>query len=469
MRTDKPAIIGSGPAGMACAYTLAKSGISPLILEKEPVAGGLCRTIDFKGYLFDIGGHRFLSKSPEINLFWPEIMGDRLLRVKRLSRIYYRKRYFNYPLSFFNTLFNLGPVDSFLCLGSYLKHVYTKPSAQDTFEGWITSKFGRLLYEIFFKSYTEKIWGIPCKEISSDWASQRIRGLSLGAAIIKALFGLEAGAPKTLCTEFLYPSQGPGEFYTALKALTEKNGADFLFGKKVLRIRHSGYRIVSCMVEDRATGIQQELPVAYLFSSIPLSIFIRALDPPAPQKVLQAAGFLSFRSFLVVNVILNRPDIFKDQWVYVHSPQVKLARIQNYKNWSAGMVSDMRKTSLGLEYFCFEGDALWLMSDTQLIEFALNELESIGISAHAYFLDAFVTRHADAYPVYRLGYQEKRKLIFDYVKQFTNFQTLGRAGLFCYGNSDHALLTGIYAAKNYLRQGDFDLSSVNADKEYLEA
>ena len=469
MSEGKPTIIGSGPAGMACAYTLAKADRPSSIIETELTPGGLCRTLDFKGYLFDIGGHRFLSKSPEINAFWREIMGDALLRVKRLSRIYYHKRYFNYPLSFCNTLINLGLLESLLCVGSYLKQVYAKPVAQDTFEGWVTSRFGKLLYEIFFKTYTEKLWGISCKDISADWASQRIRGLSLGVAISQAFLGSKSGAPKTLSTEFLYPSQGPGEFYSIFQKHIEQYGVKFLFGKSVVKIKRSDYRIIACIVEDKITGFKEECPIEYLFSTIPLPIFVRALDPPAPQNVLKTAEKLNFRSFLVVNIILDRADIFKDQWVYVHAPQVKLARIQNYKNWSLKMVADTQKTSLGLEYFCSEGDALWSMQDAELVKFALNELEEVGISSRAYFVDAFVVRYANVYPIYTLDYQVNRNIVYDYVQQLSNFQTLGRAGLFCYDNSDHALLTGIYAAKNYLEEGAFDLRSVNADKEYLES
>jgi protoporphyrinogen oxidase len=466
MLIPKIIIIGTGPAGIGCAYTLTKSKQRPLVITKDEIAGGLCRTINFSGYLFDIGGHRFISESEEINRLWRDIMNGDLLKVQRLSRIYYRRRYFNYPLSFLNTFRNLGFIETLLCIASYLWHKYFTSRDGVTFESWIIKHFGKRLFKIFFKSYTEKVWGILCQDISADWAKQRIRGLSLRVAIQKVFFGLNKNYPKTLCEEFFYPKTGPGELYRRLQVLSAVNGAQFLFGENVIRVKHNGFRIIS--VQTAGTNGEEEYAVDYLFSSIPLPIFVMSLDPVLPQRVIAEAKKLHFRSLIVVNIILDKKEVFPDQWLYVHSPEVKLGRIQNYKNWSPYTVIDRRKTTLGLEYFCNEGDSLWLANDVDLIQFAINELEKIGIASRKHLINAFVVRCAHAYPVYSLDYQKSVDIIRDYLSIFKNFQTMGRGGLFRYDNSDHALLTGIYAAKNFLGKSTFDLWAVNTEDGYLE-
>lgn len=463
----KIVIAGGGPAGMACAYTLAGAGKTSLVIEENHSPGGLCRTLDCNGYLFDIGGHRFISKSEEITGLWQEVMDGNLIRVKRLSRIYYRTKYFNYPLSFVNTFWNLGPLESALCVASYLKGIYFKPGDDTTFEGWISNHFGKRLFNIFFKTYTEKVWEVACKDISADWAKQRMRGLSLRVAI-KNTF-LKGNAPKTLCEEFLYPYRGPGDFYRRLTIRSEALGVQFLFDSSVQKVRHDGSRIVSVVKKSAQDGAYQELPVSYLFSSIPLPILIQSLTPSPPGDVLQAAERLKFRSFLVANVILDKKDIFPDQWLYIHSPQVKLGRIQNYKNWSKDMVIDANKTTLGLEYFCSEGDQLWNMNDVDLIDYALEELEKVGIVSRRHLINAFVTRCANAYPIYSIGYKQSVGVIRDYLAGFSNFQTIGRAGLFRYDNSDRALLTGIYAARNLTEGASYNLWELDVDEKYLES
>lgn len=446
MSLDRVVIIGAGPAGMGCAYTLAKAKQDCLVIEKDTAPGGLCRTIDFRGYLFDIGGHRFISKSEEINNLWHRVMDGDMLRVRRLSRIYYRKKYFKYPLSFFNTFWNLGPAESLLCVGSYLKHRFLKADNSDTFEGWITYRFGKRLYNIFFKPYTEKIWSIPCQEISAHWAQQRIGGLSLKTAI-KDAFLIRKDIPKTLSKEFFYPKTGPGEFYHRLEKLTESEGGRFTFGKSVTGISHNGRKILSIDILNSYESKKENLSVDYLFSSIPLPIFIRMLEPPPPKDIINAANRLRFRSLLVVNIIVDKEDLYPDQWIYIHSPEVSLGRIQNYKNWSPMMVADIKKTSLGLEYFCNEGNSLWNMNDADLIRHALGELEEIGAVSRRYFIDGFVVRRPNVYPVYLLGYQKNVDIIRNYLARFCNLQTIGRGGLFRYDNSDDALLSGIYAAR----------------------
>lgn len=462
-------ILGAGPAGMACAYTLANAKKPSLVIEREDEPGGLCRTIDFHGYLFDIGGHRFLSKSEEVNQLWHEVMGEDMLRVKRLSRIYYRKRQFDYPLSFFNTFWNLGLRECLLSIGSYLWCKYRKPGDENTFEGQIINRFGKRLYEIFFKTYTEKVWAVSCRDLSANWARQRIQGLSLRVAIRKALLGRNGRTPKTLAEEFLYPRTGPGEFYRRLGEWAAARGALFKFGRNATSVRHDGQRVVSVEIMDRRSGEREELPVDQLFSTLPLPLLVASLLPRPAENILQVARKLRFRSFLVVNIILGKKEVFPDQWIYVHSPEVKLGRIQNYKNWSPAMVVDPQKTSLGLEYFCTEGDELWRMNDVDLIHYAVGELEKIGIVSRRHLIDGFVLRRPNVYPVYSLDYQENITALRRYLERFENLQTLGRAGLFRYDNSDHALLTGICTAKNFLGEGPYDVWAVNTDEAYLES
>jgi protoporphyrinogen oxidase len=465
----KTVIIGAGPAGISCAYTLAKAGAKSVVIDKESMPGGLCRTLNFHGYLFDIGGHRFLSKSEEINQFWREIIGDELLTVNRLSRIYYQKKYFNYPLSFFSTFWKLGPIETFLCFTSYLSGKALKPGNDETFEGWIINRFGKRLFEIFFKTYTEKVWAVKPGDISADWAAQRIRGLSLKVAVQNALLGFENGAPKTLTKKFLYPRTGPGEFYLRLKEKASALGAQFDFGKTVVSIKHDKERIVSIEAQDRLGGRNENIVVDYLFSSMPLPILVKSLDPQPPEYVIRAAQRLHFRSLLVVNIILDREKVFPDQWIYVHSPEVKLGRIQNYKNWSPAMVIDSKKTSIGLEYFCSAEDDLWKMNDIDLIDYSLNELERLGIASRRYLINGFVVRCPNVYPIYSLDYKENVGIVKKYLERFSNMQTIGRGGLFRYDNSDHAMLTGIYAAQNFLGKSQYDLWGINADDGYLES
>jgi protoporphyrinogen oxidase len=468
MVSDKIIIIGAGPAGMACSYTLAEAGRPSLIIEKEGAPGGLCKTVNFHGYLFDIGGHRFISRSEEITRLWHNTMGEDMLHVRRLSRIYYRKRYFKYPLSFFDTFWNLGLVESTRGIFSYLRCKNTKPGDNSTFEGWIINHFGRRLYDIFFKTYTEKVWAVPCNNISADWAKQRIRGLSLKVALKKALFQTN-DAPKTLAEEFLYPRTGPGEFYKRLKDLISADGGQFMFGRQLAGIKHDGGKILSITVQNLADNKKEELPVDYLFSSIPLPTLVKILSPAAPADVIDSANNLYFRDFLIVNIILDKEDTFPDQWIYVHSPEVKLGRIQNYKNWSSAMVPDINKTSLGIEYFCSRNDILWNMSDVDLIHYAVGELEKIGIVSRRYLINGFVIRYPNVYPVYSLDYRKDVDIIQRYLSGFGNLQTIGRAGLFHYDNSDHALLTGIYAAGNFLGEGPHNIWDINPDQEYLES
>ncbi len=464
----KPIIIGAGPAGMACAYTLGQAGRPVQIIERDDAPGGLCRTLDFNGYLFDIGGHRFLSKSEEVNALWHRVMASDMLRVRRLSRIYFHKRFFNYPLSFFNTCWNLGGWESLRCLASYVYAMMVRPGDDRTFEGWIINHFGRRLYEVFFKTYTEKVWAVVCKDISADWATQRIRGLSLRVALAAIFLGKKS-TPKTLAEEFLYPKTGPGEFYNRLERILCDFGAEFKYQTAVINVLHEqGRRVHGLVLEDRPHGRRREIPASFVFSTMPLPLLVRALIPAAPREVLEAAAQLKFRSFLVVNVILNREHVFPDQWLYIQDPDVRMGRIQNYKNWSPAMTVDSKKTSLGLEYFCSQDDDLWRMNDVDLIDFSVSELEKIKLAHRRDLINGFVVRRVNVYPVYSLDYEKNVAVVRRYLEKFENLYTLGREGLFRYDNSDHALLTGMYAARNFMGMGEYDVWNVNTEKVYLE-
>jgi protoporphyrinogen oxidase len=461
-------IAGAGPAGLACAYGLAREGRPALVVDKDARAGGLGQTIDFHGYLFDIGGHRFLSRFDEVTRLWKDLLGDDLLRVRRISRIFYRGRFFKYPLSFFDTFWNLGPVDSILCVGSYLRDRVSQPGDDSTFEGWIINRFGRRLYEIFFNVYTQKVWAIPCRDLSADWAKQRIQGLSLRVALRKAVLRTKFGGPKTLAEEFLYPRRGPGQFFDRLQEAAEKGGARFLFRRSVSVVRHDGRRILALdLAGGGPAGPRRVLP-SHLVSTLPLPALVKSLRPHAPRPVLDAAETLRFRSFLVVNLILKGRNLFPDQWIYVHSPEVRLGRVQNYKNWSPAMTLDPDKTSLGLEYFCDEGDDLWRMNNIELIDFAVEELARLRIAARKNLISGFVVRRPDVYPVYSLDYQKSLRTIQVFLARFENLQTVGRAGLFRYCNSDLALLMGLRAAEAIRGIRIPDLWTLGRKEGYLE-
>ncbi len=466
MSDSRPLILGAGPAGLACADELCRRGIKPRIIDKNVSAGGLCRTLEYEGFFFDIGGHRFLSKSEEVNRLWREVLGDDLLRVKRKSRIYYRDRFFSYPLDPINAMATLGVAESARCLSSYISSRWSADTDDSHFEGWMTRRFGKRLYEIFFKTYTEKVWGIPCTDLSSDWAVQRIEGLSLRKAVLKKLSG--GNSPRTTSGEFLYPRRGPGLFCERWKSLSEARGAVFSMGVQAEEIRTVADRVTEVTVRGR-DGKVTAMPVEHLFSSIPLPLLVQKMSPSAPTEVLRAAASLRFRNFIVVNLIFKKASVFPDNWIYVHSPGIRAARIQNYKNWSPEMVPDPSFTSLGVEYFATEGDELWKMSEDRLMKLALSELETMRLASADDFVKGFTVKIANVYPVYGPLYRDNVNIVRGYLSGFRNLSVMGREGLFRYDNSDHAILTGLYAARNYLGSRHEDVWSVNTEQMYHEA
>lgn len=460
-------VIGAGPAGLTTAYELSKNDLPSTILEAGNQVGGISQTISYKNFRFDIGGHRFFSKVPLVNELWHEILGDQFLLRPRISRIYYNNRFFDYPLRASNALAGLGPVESLLVCFSYAKTKLFSSPHEENFEQWVINRFGARLYRIFFKTYTEKVWGIPCSEISADWAAQRIKNLSLKEAIRNALLGTRNGKIVTsLIEEFHYPRFGPGMMWERCEELVAEYGSQTLKGIKVERIRHRDGK-VECVLGRASTGEILEFEGTHFVSTMPLRELIEAMDPQPPEKVVQAAQGLRYRDYLTVVLMINRESVFPDNWIYIHSPTVKMGRIQNYKNWSPYMVPDPSRTSLGLEYFLWDKDEEWTWSDDRLIDFGARECAQIGLIQPREVEDGTVVRMKKAYPVYDHHYQEQVRIVRQFLKTLSNFQTIGRNGLHRYNNQDHSMVTGVYAAHNIMG-GHHDVWSVNTEKAYHE-
>ena len=467
-------IIGAGPAGLTAAYDLSKAAINSIVLEKDTSVGGISQTVKYKGFHFDIGGHRFFTKVKAVEEMWHEVLprGD-FLRRQRMSRIYFDKKFFHYPLRIVSTLHKMGWWNSFLALLSYLKAKARPQIPALTFEQYISNHFGKRLYETFFKSYTEKVWGIPCSEIRADWAAQRIKDLSIKTALktafMKSIFRHramdKAGVIKTLIDEFDYPRRGPGMMWEEVAKIVEERGGEIRLGTGVERIIWNKDRVEA--VETETNGRRQLVGGTDFVSTMPLRELISKFDPPVPEEILLAAQTLAYRDFITVALIINKPDVFPDNWIYIHEPNVKLGRIQNFKNWSPEMVPDQEKTCLGLEYFCFEGDGLWTMPDEELKELGKQELIKIGLIVGHEVEDGAVVRMPKAYPVYDSVYRESLERIRGFLSGIVNLQTVGRNGMHKYNNQDHSMLTAMLAVKNIFG-GKHDLWQVNVEQEYHE-
>jgi protoporphyrinogen oxidase len=458
-------VIGGGPGGLTAAYELTRLGLRPTVLEKLDDVGGLARTACFKGFRFDLGGHRFYTKVAEVDKLWREVLGDDFLRRPRLSRIHYNGRFFHYPLRPLTALAGLGVGPSIAAVLSFLRWQLFPYPREDTFEQWVTNRFGRRLFETFFKTYTEKVWGIPCSTLRAEWAAQRIKDLSLRTAILNMLVKPKRTI-RTLIEEFDYPRLGPGMMWNAVKDEIERRGGCVHLRVNVVRINRRGHHVDSVVVVGKDG--QASLAATDFISTMPLAELVLKLDPPAPIEIRRAAAHLSYRDFLTVCLIVNRPDTFPDNWIYVHSPAVRVGRIQNFRNWSPDMVPDPAKTSLGLEYFCTEGDDLWSAPDTELVDLAKREVDRIGLVRYEDVEDGCVIRVPKAYPVYDSGYREDLETIREFVDGLENFQSIGRNGLHRYNNQDHSMMTGMLAVRNAVLGQRHDLWSVNTEPEYQE-
>jgi len=458
-------IIGAGPAGLTAAWELQKAGLPSIIFEKDSVVGGIARTVCYKGYRFDIGGHRFFTKVPAVNRMWHEILGGDLLRRSRLSRIYLHKKYFDYPLRLPNALLGLGFIRSSLAALSYIKAKVRPRQPEVSMEDWIVNRFGRNLYETFFKTYTEKVWGVPCTEIGAEWAEQRIRGLSLYRAVMATLFSGRSSKIKTLTKSFYYPRLGPGQMWETVQSRLKEAGNPTLTEADVISIKHDGSLITGIIVDK--DGKHLHFPTPEVISSIPLRELAEKLDPPAPEIVLESARSLRYRDFLTVALIMDKPDLFRDNWIYIHEPSVRVGRIQNFGNWSPDLVPTPGHSCLGMEYFCFEGDDLWSMDDGDLLALASREISALKLAPLAAVTGGTVIRMKKAYPMYDASYKSNLKAIRTYLDSFRNLHPVGRNGLHKYNNQDHSMFSAMLAVRNILGERH-DVWSVNADCEYHE-
>ncbi|MCM8804974.1 MAG: NAD(P)/FAD-dependent oxidoreductase [Candidatus Omnitrophica bacterium] len=463
-------IIGAGPAGLGAGYELTKNlknDYQIIIFEKENQVGGIAKTIEYNGYRFDLGGHRFFSKNDEIMNLWKNVLKEKFIKVKRLSRIYYKGKFYFYPIKPFNALLNLGLQESISIMLSWMKTKIKPKYPEISFEDWISNRFGKRLYEIFFKTYTEKVWGIPCRKISSDWAAQRIKGLSLLSLLKSSIFRQKKQKIKTLIEEFYYPELGPGMMWETFAKIIEENHGKVEINSSVEKIFLEGKRIKAIEVKNLITNSYKVIECEHLISSMPLREFIEKLVPSPNKQIIESAKSLNYRSFIVVGLIVNKKDIFPDNWIYIHSPEVLVGRIQNFKNWSKKMVQDINKTCLGLEYFCSEGDKFWLKPSAEVINIAKKELEILGFAKINEIEDGKVIKVEKAYPVYDENYKENVNKIREYLNSISNLQVIGRNGMHKYNNQDHSMITGILAARNILGES-YDLWRVNVDAEYLE-
>jgi protoporphyrinogen oxidase len=464
-------IIGAGPAGLTAAYLLAKAGQHVTVFEADPkYVGGISRTESYKGFLFDIGGHRFFSKSKEVEDFWTEILSDDMLDRPRSSRIYYNKQFFSYPLVATEALTKLGVVESALCVLSYLKAKAFPVKDPVNFEDWVINQFGERLFNIFFKTYTEKVWGIPCKEISADWAAQRIQGLSLSSAIKNALFKPKPSAEKgkvikTLIDTFRYPKYGPGMMWDVCAKKCRDMGVEIKMNEGVTGIStDQGIWSITTSQDKSYDGFD------YVLSSTAIAKLIPAIAPPLPAEALQAATSLKYRDFITVVLILKDQNKFDDNWIYIHDPSVKVGRVQNFKSWSPYMVPDASMACYGLEYFCFEGDGMWTSTDDELIALGTREIEQIGLAKGQEITDGYVVRQRKAYPVYDHFYADNIEIIKKHLKNYPGLYLMGRNGMHKYNNQDHSMMTAMLAAKNIIAGEElFDLWNVNQDAEYHES
>jgi protoporphyrinogen oxidase len=456
-------VLGAGPAGLTAGYLLAKQGKPVIVLESTDQIGGLARTEVRDGYRFDLGGHRFFTKVQEVDDLWHEIMKEEFLKRPRQSRIYWNDKFLEYPLQGMDVIKKLGPVELTRCMGSYMWAVIKPKGREDSFEDWVSNRFGKRLYQHFFKTYTEKLWGVSAKEIRAEWAAQRIKGLSFFSAAKAAFFGNEGDKIKSLISEFNYPRYGPGQMWEQMAVDIKAHGGEVRLNAPVTRLRIEGGQLLEVI----AGG--ETLKPSHVISSLPLRTTVGIADPDAPGEVRDAAWGLRYRDFLTVSLVVGGTDnLFPDNWIYIHQPGVRVLRIQNFRSWSPWMVPNTTDASVGMEYFCFEGDDLWSSSDDELVELAKFEIEKLGLARADAVKFGFVVRVHKAYPIYDVEYGERVATIRGWLEGIGNLTQVGRNGLHRYNNSDHSMLTAMRAVDNLLLGTHHDIWAVNVESVYHE-
>jgi protoporphyrinogen oxidase len=463
---DRVVVIGAGPAGLTAAYLLAKDGVKVTVLEADSIVGGISRTASYNGYRFDIGGHRFFTKIKPVEDLWHEVLQDNFITVPRMSRIHYSGKYFDYPLKAMNALSGLGLWNAALIVLSYFwSHMRPYP-VEENFEQWVSNRFGKRLYRIFYKTYTEKLWGMPCTEIRAEWAAQRIQGLSLAKAILNAAaLQRRSDSIKSLINEFQYPRLGPGQMWEETAKRIESLGNEVLLRHDVTRLELRDGRIAA--VRARTPLGERRIEAEHFISTMPVRHLVRSIDPAPPEGIRAAGEGLNYRDFLTVALMISQDNIFPDNWIYIHTPGVKVGRIQNFNNWSRAMVPKPGTTCVGLEYFCFEGDGLWTSRDEDLIELAKKEIGQLGLVDPSKVFDGTVVRQPKAYPVYDSMYSEHLLKVRSFIDPIPNLHTVGRNGMHKYNNQDHSMFTAMLTLEN-MRGATHDVWSVNTDFEYHE-
>ena len=464
MSDKKVIIIGAGPAGISAGYELTKRGIPVEIFEASPYVGGMSRTFDLWGQKVDLGPHRFFSKEKQINNFFKEVVKDEYTMVNRLTRIYYRNSFFNYPLKIFNVLSNLGIFDAISIMFHYGLQRLNPIKDPKNFEEWVTNRFGKKLFSIFFKSYSEKLWGIPCTKIDASWAAQRIKSLSLVQAVLSAFVGNRGNKHATLVDEFAYPKGGTGVLYEKAANYIKQNGGTI----------HLSTPVKEILVDDSNTayGVKlvddKEITATNVISTMPLTQMVKGLKN-TPTEVVEKCNELYFRNTILLYLEVDTQDLFEDNWIYVHSNDVKFGRITNFRNWCPSINGTSETSILCLEYWCFDEDDMWKASEEEISNLAKEEIRKINlIPKSSNILNSKMVHVPKCYPVYETGYQAKVDVISNYLDSINNMLVIGRYGAFKYNNQDHSILMGILAAKKINNEENVDLWEINTDTEYQE-
>lgn len=470
------AVIGAGPAGLTASWKLSEAGVDVCVFEADSkYVGGIAKTVEYRGFRFDIGGHRFFSKSEEIESLWTELLGNDLLVRPRSSRIFYAGKFYSYPLNAKEAFLNLGSIETARCILSFAWARLFPRHPTRSFEDWVSNQFGKRLFEIFFKTYTEKVWGMRCDEISADWAAQRIQGLSLAGAIWSSLLPQKHSSSrsrtiKTLINSFRYPRLGPGMMWEEAAHRTKASGGQILMGAKVTKLMKIASPSQWRVFYSSADGSQDHRDFSHVISSAPLRELMHSIEPRPSDAALDASNSLRYRDFLTVALIVKPSNPFSDNWIYIHDPSVKVGRIQNFGSWSPELVPDPQLACYGMEYFCFEGDGLWNRSDESLVDLAKGELAKLGLVNPEDVIDGIVVRQAKAYPVYDDHYATHVDCIRrELDAHYPNLFLVGRNGMHKYNNQDHSMMTSLLVVKNILAGKTlYDVWCVNQDAEYHE-